>query len=62
MFFFIDASLAPVSARLYCGTAMIHLHILLLKALMTKSISSLKVFSMHICMNHMHPELVMIQY
>lgn len=41
---------------------MIHLHILLLKALMTKSISSLKVFSMHICMNRMHPELVMIQY
>lgn len=39
---------------------MIHLHILLLKALITKS--SLKVFSMHICMNRMHPELVMIQY
>lgn len=61
-FIFIDASLAPVSARLYWGTAMIHLHIPLLKALITKSISSLKGFSMHICMNRMHPELMMIQY
>lgn len=47
---------------MYWGTAMLHLHIPTLKALITESISSLKVFSMHICMNRMHPELVMIQY